>query len=122
MGPVNVWSIAAVQNSSLRGKSAESAPVGQFRLPAQVTSLKVKSKKKKEVTLTWKKVTGAKKYVIYMSKNGKTGWKKIGTVKTNKFTYKKAPAGKKMYFRVQAVTANGKKGEFSKAVSVKVKK
>ena len=51
-----------------------------------------------------------------------TGWKKIGTVKTNKFTYKKAPAGKKMYFRVQAITANGKKGEFSKAVSVKVKK
>ena len=96
--------------------------MGQFRLPAQVTSLKVKSKKKKEVTLTWKKVTGAKKYVIYMSKNGKTGWKKIGTVKTNKFTYKKAPAGKKMYFRVQAITANGKKGEFSKAVSVKVKK
>jgi hypothetical protein len=102
--------------------SAESAVVSLFRLPAQVTGLKVKSKKKKEVTLTWKKVTGAKKYVIYMSKNGKTGWKKIGTVKTNKFTYKKAPAGKKMYFRVQAVTANGKKGEFSKAVSVKVKK
>ena len=103
-------------------ESAESAVVSQFRLPAQVTSLKVKSKKKKEVTLTWKKVTGAKKYVIYMSKNGKTGWKKIGTVKTNKFTYKKAPAGKKMYFRVQAIIANGKKGEFSKAVSVKVKK
>ena len=103
-------------------ESAKSKPVSLPRLPAQVTGLKAKSTKKKQVTLTWKKVNEAKKYFIYMSANGKTGWKKIGTATTNKFTYKKAPAGKKMYFRVQAITANGKKGEFSKAVSVKVKK
>jgi hypothetical protein len=120
--PGTQYFFKVVAESTAGVLSAESAVVSLFRLPAQVTSLKVKSKKKKEVTLTWKKVSGAKKYVIYMSKNGKTGWKKIGTVKTNKFTYKKAPAGKKMYFRVQALTANGKKGEFSKVVSVKVKK
>ena len=103
-------------------ESAESAVVNKVQLPGQVTSLKAKSTKKKEVTLTWKKVTGAKKYFIYMSKNGKTGWKKIGTATKTKFVYKKGTPGKKLYFRVQAVTANGKMGEFSKAVSVKVKK
>ena len=103
-------------------ESAESAAVSIIRLPGQVTGLKAKSTKKKEVTLTWKKVTGAKKYFIYMSKNGKTGWKKIGTATKTKFVYKKGTPGKKLYFKVQAVTANGKKGEFSKVVSVKVKK
>ncbi len=101
--------------------SAESEVVNKFQVPAQVTSLKATTKKG-QVTLKWKKVTGAKKYFIYMSKNGKTGWKKIGTATTNKFLYKKAAAGKKLYFKVQAVTANGKKGEFSKVVSIKVKK
>ena len=103
-------------------ESAESNVINKFQVPAQVTKLKAKSAKAKQVTLTWKKITGAKKYFVYMSKNGKTGWKKIGTAKTNKFIYKKAAAGKKLYFKVQAVTANGKKGEFSKVVSIKVKK
>ncbi len=103
-------------------ESQESDALAKFQLPAQVTKLKAKSAKAKQVTLTWKKITGAKKYFVYMSANGKTGWKKIGTAKTNKFEYKKAAAGKKLYFKVQAVTANGKKGEFSKAISVKVKK
>ena len=102
-------------------ESKESDPVNKFQLPAQVTSLKATSKKG-QVTLKWKKVTGAKKYVIYMSKNGKTGWKKVGTAKTNKFVYKKGTVGKKIYFKVQALTSNNKKGEFSKVVSIKVKK
>ncbi len=103
-------------------ESAESEAVSKYRLPGQVGSLKAKSEKAKQVTLTWKKVTGAKKYFVYMSANGKTGWKKVGTATTNKFLYKKAAAGKKLYFKVLAVTANGKKGEFSKVVSIKVKK
>ena len=102
-------------------ESAESDPVNKFQVPAQVTSLKATTKKG-QVTLKWKKVTGAKKYVIYMSKNGKTGWKKIGTVTKNTFVYKKGTVGKKLYFKVQALTANNKKGEFSKVVSIKVKK
>ncbi len=107
---------------SAEGKeSAESNTVNKYKLPAQVTSLKATSKNK-QVTLKWKKVTGAKKYFIYMSKNGKTGWKKVGTVTTNKFVYKKGTVGKKLYFKVQAVTANGKKGEFSAVKSIKVKK
>ncbi len=101
--------------------SAESAVINKIQLPAQVTSLKATSKKG-QVTLKWKKVTGAKKYAIYMSKNGKSGWKKVGTATKNTFVYKKGKVGKKLYFKVQALTANGKKGEFSKVVSIKVKK
>ena len=101
--------------------SAESELVNKVQVPAQVTSLKATSKKG-QVTLKWKKVTGAKKYVIYMSKNGKSGWKKVGTATKNTFVYKKGKVGTKLYFKVQALTANNKKGEFSKVVSIKVKK
>ncbi len=101
--------------------SGESNIVSKVQLPAQVTGLKATSKKK-QVTLKWKKVTGAKKYVIYMSKNGKSGWKKVGTATKTTYVYKKGTVGKKLYFKVQAITANGKKGEFSKVVSIKVKK
>ena len=101
--------------------SAESELVNKVQVPAQVTSLKATTKKG-QVTLKWKKVTGAKKYVIYMSKNGKSGWKKIGTATKNTFVYKKGKVGAKLYFKVQALTANNKKGEFSKVVSIKVKK
>ena len=102
-------------------ESAESDAVSKVQLPAQVTSLKATSKKG-QVTLKWKKVTGAKKYFIYMSKNGKSGWKKVGTATKNTFVYKKGKVGQKIYFKVQALTANGKKGEFSNVVSVKLKK
>jgi fibronectin type 3 domain-containing protein len=102
-------------------ESQDSNIVSLAKLPGQVKSLKAKSKKKKQVTLTWKKVTGAKKYIIYMSKNGKSGWKKVGTSKKTTFTYKKGKSGKKLYFKVQAVSASGKKGEFSAVKKCKVK-
>ncbi len=101
--------------------SAESDAINKVQLPTQVTSLKATSKKG-QVTLKWKKVNGAKQYFIYMSKNGKTGWKKVGTTTKNTFVYKKGKTGQKLYFKVQALTANNKKGEFSKVVSIKVKK
>ncbi len=119
VGQMYCFKVTAIHSTGMESQTSD--PVRKYRVPAQVTSLKVSSKSK-QVTLTWKKITGAKKYFVYMSKNGKTGWKKIGTAKTNKFVYKKGKVGAKLYFKVQAVTANGKKGEFSKVVSVKVKK
>ena len=102
-------------------ESQESEVVSKIQLPAQVTNLKATSKKG-QVTLKWKKVSGAKRYFVYMSKNGKTGWKKVGTATKNSFIYKKGKVGQKLYFKVLALTANNKKGEFSKVVSIKVKK
>ena len=119
IGKKYFFKVQAVSFSDLESK--ESDPVSGVRLPAQVISLKATTKKG-QVTLKWKKVSGAKKYFVYMSQNGKSGWKKVGTATTNKFVYKKGKVGAKLYFKVRAVTANGKKGEFSKVVSIKVKK
>ena len=64
--------------------------------------LKAKAGKKK-VSVSWKKVTGAKKYEVYRSAKKKSGYKKVSTVKTNKLTdKKKLKKGKKYYFRVRA--------------------
>ena len=119
VGTTYYFKVVAVNESG--EEFARSNAVSKAKLPGQVKGLTVKSTKAKQVTVKWKKVTGAKKYLVYVSKNGKSGWKKVGTVTTNKFTYKKGTSGKKLYFRVCAVSASGKKGEFSTVKKVKVK-
>lgn len=62
-----------------------------------------KSKSKKQVKLSWKKVSGAKKYEIYRatSKNGK--YKKIATTTKTSYTNKKLKSGKTYYYKVKAI-------------------
>ena len=58
--------------------------------------------------LTWKAVTGASKYYIYRSTDGKTFKYYEKTTKTS-FTDSKSASGKKYYYKVKAVTVvNGK--------------
>lgn len=78
------------------------------------------------VTLKWKKVSGAAGYEIYMatSKNGK--YKKVKTITKGKtLSYKqKQLLGKRTYYKIRAYTiTNGKKiySSYSKVKSVKVK-
>ena len=65
-----------------------------------------------KATLSWNKVTGAKKYEVYFNKcnsNGKEySCKKIATVKTNKFKKKGLKKGTCYKFYVVAKDANGK--------------
>ena len=65
-----------------------------------------KSKAKKQVKLTWKKVSGAKKYTVYRatSKNGK--YTKIATTKKLSYTNKKLKSGKTYYYKVKAIAKN----------------
>ena len=88
----------------------------------KVTSLKAKNNKKKTVTLSWKKVRGAKNYQIQYSQNKKFKKAKTKTVKKVKCTITKLAKSKTWYFRVRAISSGGKKGTWSKAVKVKVKK
>lgn len=88
--------------------------------PGQVRSLKAKNKKRKIVTLTWKKAAGAKKYQIQYSQSKK--FKKAKTKTTGKTSYKVKKLKKTYYFRVRAVAVNGRKGTWSKKVKVKIKK
>lgn len=82
---------------------------------AMVTGVKAKNNKKGKVTVSWKKVTNAKKYQV-----------KVGTKKkaVSKLKYvAKVKKGKTVKIQVRAL-ANGnyKAGAWSKAVKVKVKK
>ena len=69
-------------------------------LPAFQLSVKLASYN--SVKLSWKKVSGANRYQIYRS-TSKTGtYKKIKTVKKNKFTNKKLKSKKTYYYRIVA--------------------
>ena len=92
--------------------------------PAKVKGLSAKNKKKKSVTLSWKKVKGAAGYQIQYSANG-TAKKKAKNTKKTKITIKKLKKKKTYSFRVRAYKINsGIKvcGNWCKAKKVKIKK
>ncbi len=76
---------------------------------------------KKTIKISWKKVKGAKGYVIY--KNTKKNFKKVKgvTVKKTTKTFKKLTLGKTYYFKVQAFRTKKGKKEYGAAVTKKVK-
>lgn len=82
---------------------------------AKVTKVKAKNNKKKSLTITWKKVTNAKKYEVKVGK-------KTYNVKKAKLTVKKLKKGKKYTIKVRAKAAGFKTGAWSKSIKVKIKK
>lgn len=77
-----------------------------------------------KASLSWKEVSGATGYVVYMSEKKDSGYKKMGATKKLSCSIKKLKKGKTYYFKVKAYTkVDGKNiysGE-SKVVAVKVK-
>ena len=120
------------QNSNV-GKDNTSSTAGQkiLRIP-QVKGLKILSQLKKvkksktcKVTLSWKKVTGAKGYQLQYALNKKFKKKKSIQTKKTKYTIKKLKKNKTYYIRVRAYKMNGRKkvyGKWSKVKKVKIKK
>ena len=120
------------QNSNV-GKDNTSSTAGQkiLRIP-QVKGLKIVSQSKKvkksktcKVTLSWKKVTGAKGYQLQYALNKKFKKKKSIQTKKTKYTIKKLKKNKTYYIRVRAYKMNGRKkvyGKWSKVKKVKIKK
>ena len=120
------------QNSNV-GKGNTSSTAGQkiLRIP-QVKGLKILSQSKKvkksktcKVTLSWKKVTGAKGYQLQYAMNKKFKKKKSVQTKKTKYTIKKLKKKKTYYIRVRAYKMNGKKkvyGKWSTVKKVKIKK
>lgn len=76
---------------------------------------------KKKVTLSWNKIPGVTKYVVYRStkKNGK--YTKIATVKKGKATYtdKKVSKGKTYYYKIVATGTNILKNKFEVTSNIK---
>lgn len=75
--------------------------------------LKKASVGKEKVKLRWKKVRGASKYIIYMSKKKGSGYKKIASVSSKKTSYtvkkfkgKKLTKKRKYYYKIVTKTKN----------------
>lgn len=85
--------------------------------PARVTGLKLKERTSTSLTLTWNKVTGAKKYEVQMLRNGK--WVTVASVTKNSAVIGKKyiKANSSYSFRVRAVGAGGY-GEYSAVLKV----
>lgn len=87
---------------------------------AKVTGVKAKTTKS-SVTLSWKKVSGAKTYEVYKLQGKK--WKKVGTAKKTTFTLKKGLKKNTTYkFKVRAVSKAKVAGDYSSIVKAKTKK
>lgn len=91
------------------------------------TKVSVTSNAKKKAVVTWKKVTGAEGYEVYMSTKRASGYKKIKTTKKNTVKYTKTglTSKKTYYFKVRSYkrNASGEKvySAFSSIKSVKIK-
>ncbi len=108
--------------------TAKDAPATAVKKPGKVT-IKSATSKKNSVTLKWKKVSGAKGYVIYRSTKKSSGFKAIKTFKkgsTVKFTNKKLKKNTTYYYKIRAYKLNskGKKvfGSYSKVKKIRTKK
>lgn len=102
-------------SNSLKVATATKAPV-----------IKSLQKGKQKVVISWKKVSNATGYEIYMSSKKKSGFKKIGTVKkasTVSYTKTRLKSKKSYYFKVRTYrTVGGKKiySPYSKVKSTKL--
>ncbi len=98
-------------------KGAKSAPGATFSI------LQAKQKKvtNNSITISWKKVEGAKSYIVYGSKSGKTDkYVKLKTVTGTSFTQKKLKKGTYYKYVVVAV-GNGKALATSKTLYIATK-
>lgn len=83
--------------------SSSAATVKIGKLPKKVSNLTIK-KNKKNITLTWKKVSGAKKYIILRAAKKNGTYKKIASV--SKTTYSKKKTKKAYYYKVVTQVKN----------------
>ena len=69
----------------------------------------------------WDKLDGAKSYAVYRSYRKLTGWKLLKKgIKGSSYTDKKVKSGKKAYYKVRALKANGKYTNRSNIVSGRI--
>ncbi|MBQ1406525.1 MAG: M6 family metalloprotease domain-containing protein [Eubacterium sp.] len=106
--PVGPGASAEAAEAAITGAASDEGPAG-----TQFGSLRLKASKvtKSSIKLTWKKVSGAKKYVLYANKCGKgKKYKKLATYTKTSVTIKKV-AGAKLkkgtYYKFMLVALNG---------------
>lgn len=90
--------------------------------PAAPKSVKVSKTTKSTAALTWKKTTGAAKYIVYKYSADTGKYTKAATVTEPKATVKNLKTGATYQFCVVAVTNDGVKSAYSAKVSAATKK
>lgn len=109
-----------VGNTKYKAKNSKAISVVPIPGKPKITSIK---SIKNGAELTWKSVSGVKKYKVYRSETKNGTYKKVATVK-NATTYKDTglQAGKTYYYQVVAYITVSKKSvnsKYSKKVSIK---
>ena len=123
-GKTYYYKVQAVASSGSYN-SADSAAVKASLL--KVPSIKVKSVKKGRVDISWKKISGASGYEIYVSADKSKGYKKKAVVKkqkTVKTSVKGLKSKKKYYVKIRAYRTVDKKkvyGSYSKIKGITIK-
>lgn len=80
--------------------------------------LKVSKEEYNSIKLTWEKVNGATTYEIYRSTKKSSGYKKIGTSRTNSYTSKNLKTNKTYYYKIK-VKNNASSSTYSSVVKGK---
>ena len=79
----------------------------QLDIPVNITPAATKTLGR--IRVSWDAVIGAKRYAVFVSKNGATsGWKKIGTTTKNYFDYNGCKNATKYRFTVRCIDNKGK--------------
>ena len=95
--------------------------------PKKTTLKSVKKAGTGKMKLTWKKVSGATGYQVYMSTKKSSGYKRVATIKKNKtvtYTKKSLKKGKTYYFKIRTYKKVGKTtyyGSYSNVRKLKMK-
>jgi N-acetylmuramoyl-L-alanine amidase len=91
-------------------ESGYSNTVSLYAAAKSVTKFKAKSNEYNKITLTWKKSSGATKYIIYRSTNQTSGFKEIKTLTSTNYT-NKVKTGITYYYKIVSYTNKAKGGE-----------
>lgn len=104
---------ATITATTVNGKTASCTVAITLAAPV----VKVANTTTSSVKLTWTKVSGASKYVVYRSTKKSGKYKKVGATKSTSYTNKKLTANKKYYYKV--LSYDSKAGAYSKVIAAK---
>jgi N-acetylmuramoyl-L-alanine amidase len=91
-------------------ESGSSNKVSLYAAAAGVTKLKASSSAYNKIDVSWKKASGATKYVVYRSTKEGSGYKKVKTVTNTKYT-DSVKTGVTYYYKVVSYSDKAKGGE-----------
>ena len=114
----NIYQIKVTPYVVINGNQKVYGPTSNtfYAVPQPKITSKNSDVHKNSVKLKWKKVKGATKYTIYMSKSRNSGYKKIATVNGSKTSYvvsKLNTIDNTYYFKIVTTAKFGKKKKVS---------